>query len=507
MEAFCNQAVLQVPADLSLIAFLSSAELPGDQVREATLRRRISSVEDLLVLAARAEDKLVPMARVASEGDDHAAKITQATMREQSPAEKPPVTQPTEDCADPECDGACGIRSAIGNALQVTTVPREMSNNGSEPSSETDELTSSDTKSVAFQSSFYAASQRPPTPTPQPGAAPPKHPPSLLTSLKSNIPSALIGPSISPTGSGASPRATSIDSSGYYPAASLTIEDRRNSCDLGHVAPSSGHLGQGSAAVELFYRLNHARQTVDYVKRQAAHFSPLNRATMDIWEALDVVNSLREYESALLGSESCDPDMPLLEHAFQTAEACRLEYPDHDWMALVGLIHGLGKLLAHANFGAEPQWAVCGESFPVGCRFHPSVVHSQYFQANPDRRRRAYATPTGVYQPGCGLTSVCMSWSGSEYLYMVLARNRTLLPPEALFLIRYQKFGALLRPGQPYGELLSNFDKRMLPTLSKFTDLASYRRAELPGRLEGQPMRDYYNALIEKYIPQIKLRW
>ena len=120
-------------------------------------------------------------------------------------------------------------------------------------------------------------------------------------------------------------------------------------------------------------------------------------------------------------------------------------------MPIVGLIHGLGKLLAHGSFGGEPQWAVCGESFPVGCRFHPSVVHSQYFQANPDRRRRAYATATGVYQPGCGLSSVCMSWSGAEYLYMVLARNRTALPAEALFLIRYQKFAAVLRSGQPYG--------------------------------------------------------
>ena len=33
----------------------------------------------------------------------------------------------------------------------------------------------------------------------------------------------------------------------------------------------------------------------------------------------------------------------------QTAEACLLAFPDHDWMALVGLMHGLGKLLAHAQ--------------------------------------------------------------------------------------------------------------------------------------------------------------
>jgi len=33
--------------------------------------------------------------------------------------------------------------------------------------------------------------------------------------------------------------------------------------------------------------------------------------------------------------------------AVQSAELCRLNFPDKDWMHLVGLIHGLGKLLAH----------------------------------------------------------------------------------------------------------------------------------------------------------------
>lgn len=482
-------------------------ELPSDKVREATLRRRISSVEDLLTLAASPDENVGAMASLASQGDDHSRDRTaEATPREQSPAEQAPAPLRTEPCADPECGGGCGIRAVLGNALHVTTIAVETSTAGREPS-KSEEIELPNGKAVAFQSAFFAASQRPPTPPAQPGVThqAAKHPPSLLYSLKTDVPSSLIGRNISPTPSGAStPPRGSIDMSGVH---SLVLDDRRNSCDLGHVAPSSGHLGQGSAAVELFYRLNHARQTVDYVKRQAAAFAPLNRATMGVWEALNLVNSLREYESALLGSESCDADMPLLEHALQTAEACRLEFPDQDWMALVGLIHGLGKLLAHATFGAEPQWAVCGESFPVGCRFHPAVVHSQYFQANPDRRRRAYATPTGVYQPGCGLSAVCMSWSGAEYLYMVLARNRTLLPPEALFLIRYQKFGALLRPGQPYGELLSQFDKAMLSKLSKFTELAAYRRKELPGRLEGQALQDHYDALMAKYIPQLKLRW
>lgn len=349
-------------------------------------------------------------------------------------------------------------------------------------------------------------------------SSPPTRPPSsfgapspLATSpIRSSVFQGLFvpgpGSAISALSGGSSPPSTSQSPRGQLRGLSLS-DSRRNSTDLGHVAPSSSHMAQGHAAEELFYRLNHARQTVDYVKRQAAAFSSLSRGSMDVWEALDLLTTLREYEAALLGSEVCDPDMPLKDHALQTAEACRLAFPEHEWMAVVGLVHGLGKLLAHTDFGGEPQWAVCGESFPVGCRFHGAIIHSQFFQANPDRRRRAYATPTGVYSPGCGLSSVCMSWSGAEYLYMVLAMNRTQLPPEALFLLRYQKFGALLRPGQPYGELLSPFDRSMLPTLAKFRELSMYRRREVPGALEGEALKAHYDMLLAKYIPQGKLRW
>ncbi len=77
---------------------------------------------------------------------------------------------------------------------------------------------------------------------------------------------------------------------------------------------------------------------------------------------------------------------------------------------------------AARRFGGEPQWAVCGESFPVGCRFAREVVCPQFFSVNPDRRRRLYSSAAGMYRPGCGLAAVYMSWSAAEYLYMVRAR-------------------------------------------------------------------------------------
>jgi len=127
------------------------------------------------------------------------------------------------------------------------------------------------------------------------------------------------------------------------------VSSRGPSLDLDAIDPSH-HLAENHAAQELLYRLNHARQTVDFVQRQAKKFSALQFGEMGLWEALDMLNELREYEAALLGDETCDPDMSLLDHALQTAELCRREFPDDDWMALVGLIHGLGKLLSHPKY-------------------------------------------------------------------------------------------------------------------------------------------------------------
>ena len=64
-----------------------------------------------------------------------------------------------------------------------------------------------------------------------------------------------------------------------------------------------------------------------------------------------------------------------LQHLLQTSEAIRSDgHPD--WFVLTGFLHDVGKVLC--LFG-EPQWAVVGDTFPVGCSFSKSIVHSEYF--------------------------------------------------------------------------------------------------------------------------------
>ena len=283
---------------------------------------------------------------------------------------------------------------------------------------------------------------------------------------------------------------------------------RGPSLDLDLMIQQDHHLVEQQAAQELLSRLNHARQTFDFVTKQVRLNQPLSRCQMDIWTALDLLNELREYEAALLGDETLDPDMPLVDHAFQCAALCREAFPEDDWMALVGLIHGLGKLQGHERFGSQPQWAIIGETFPVGCRFSGSISNASYFSANPDRRKRQYSTPLGIYQQHCGLRSVFMSWSAPEYLYMMLALNKTQLPREALWLLRYQKFHAILKPGRPYHELMGDFDQAMLPRFEKFVDLIQYRRRD-DITVDKDEIKSYCDGLIARYFPAngSVLRW
>ena len=51
------------------------------------------------------------------------------------------------------------------------------------------------------------------------------------------------------------------------------------------------------------------------------------------------------------------------------------------WFILTGLIHDLVKVLC---LYGEPQWAVVGDTFPVGCAYSDKIVYPQFFAANPD---------------------------------------------------------------------------------------------------------------------------
>lgn len=178
--------------------------------------------------------------------------------------------------------------------------------------------------------------------------------------------------------------------------------------------------------VKSFYREQHAKQTVSFNLRARARYHAGPRARMTVWQAMEQLNSL---------VDESDPDTELsqIEHLLQTAEAMRRDGRPR-WMQLTGLVHDLGKLLFF--YGAEGQWDVVGDTFPVGCRFDEANIYPETFAENPDSRDEIYQDRCGVYVEGCGLENVMLSWGHDEYMYLV-CKEQSSLPEEALAMIRY----------------------------------------------------------------------
>src|SRR5208337_4989632 len=131
----------------------------------------------------------------------------------------------------------------------------------------------------------------------------------------------------------------------------------------------------GRDTVKNFYRLNHTYQTYDFVAAKKKEFLKFDRKELAVWDAMEFLNTL---------VDDSDPDIELdqLQHLLQTAEAVRADgHPD--WFVLTGFIHDMGKVLC--LFG-EPQWAVVGDTFPVGCAYSEKIVYPEFFALNPDSK-------------------------------------------------------------------------------------------------------------------------
>jgi len=242
------------------------------------------------------------------------------------------------------------------------------------------------------------------------------------------------------------------------------------------------------------YYKQHTLQTYDYVTAKRKQYAPLSTGLeLSIWEASEMLNDI-------VDESDPDVDTPQIHHALQTAEAIRKTYPgeEWDWFHLTGFIHDLGKLLLHPRF-AEPQWACVGDTFPVGCRFHESNVFAEFFKENPDNSDPRYNTENGVYEPGCGLEKVLMSWSHDEYMYQVCKGNKCTLPAQALYIIRFHSFYPWHRHGA-YTHLTNDQDKEMLKWVLEFNKFDLYSKDNDP--VDVQKLKPYYEKLARKYFPE-----
>ena len=238
------------------------------------------------------------------------------------------------------------------------------------------------------------------------------------------------------------------------------------------------------SSVKEFYRQNHAHQTFDFVQEKKRQYLGLDRRRMGVWEAL-------EYLDTLVDDSDPDVDFTQIEHAVQTAEAVRRAGQPR-WLIVTGLIHDLGKILC---LWGEPQWAVVGDTFPVGCAFSDTIVYPEFFEANADRHHPAYSTRLGIYREGIGLDHVHMSWGHDEYIYHVVREH---LPTEALYALRYHSFYPWHREGA-YDELTNAQDREMLRWVKAFNRYDLYSKGD--GHPDVKALRPYYESLVDEFFP------
>ena len=137
------------------------------------------------------------------------------------------------------------------------------------------------------------------------------------------------------------------------------------------------------------------------------------------------------------------------------------------------------------------------------------ISFATYFSSNPDRRRKLFKKPCGMYEAGCGLAKVVMSWGSCEYLHSVLTVQDVALPDQALFILRFHKFLSLLSEGgyKDYGAFLSPEEKEHLTWLKEFRGIVLESETyDVEDCVDFKTM-EYFNNLLEKYFPTTFRFW
>jgi len=253
--------------------------------------------------------------------------------------------------------------------------------------------------------------------------------------------------------------------------------------------------------VQRTYYTMHQKQTVEFGEKTREQWLKFNKGEFTIMEMIDVLDNL-------VDDSDPDNDLPNSIHDFQTAERIRAQWPDHDWFHLVGLLHDIGKVLALPEVAGEhvlEQWAVVGDTFPVGCAPADECVFGfKSFEGNPDLEHPVFSTKDGIYKPGCGISNLMMSWGHDEYMYQVLNENGCTIPEAGLHMIRFHSFYPW-HDRRAFTQFEGPEDAEMMKWVKEFNKFDLYSKGDSIPDVEA--VKPYYQSLCEKYGLGGKLRW
>ena len=247
----------------------------------------------------------------------------------------------------------------------------------------------------------------------------------------------------------------------------------------------------------------HRNQTMEFVREQQENWLKFNKGEFTVMEVIAMLDDL-------VDDSDPDVDIPNSIHDFQTAERIREQWPgeEFDWFHLVGLLHDLGKVMALPKLAGKdtlPQWAVVGDTFPVGCApAEDAVVFPESFKENPDYKHPVFGTKNGIYHPGCGITNLMFSWGHDEYMYRMLKFNGCTIPEHGLNMIRLHSCYPWHDKGA-YSHLECAEDAETKKWVKEFNKFDLYSKADKVPDIEK--LKPYYASLLKKYNLDGKLRW
>ena len=233
------------------------------------------------------------------------------------------------------------------------------------------------------------------------------------------------------------------------------------------------------------YKEMHENQTLDYVLNKKKEYSVLNNFKMTIKEALKKMDTF---------IDPSDPDVDVENsiHAYQTAERIRKEHPEDKELQIIGLIHDLGKVLFDFD---EPNWVIVGDTYVVGCEFPKSIVYYDTLKNNSDFDKY---DKLGIYEYGCGLDNLNITFGHDEYLYQVLKQNNNhMISQKYMDIIRYHSFYPW-HTGNDYYCFMKEKDNKILKNVLDFNSFDLYSKED-PIEITDE-VKQYYDKLLDKYF-------
>jgi len=240
------------------------------------------------------------------------------------------------------------------------------------------------------------------------------------------------------------------------------------------------------------YRDMHINQTLEYVLAKKKQYSVLNNKRMTMKDALSALDTFIDPSDPDLDEENTI-------HAYQTAERIRKLHPTNYSLQLIGLIHDLGKVLFTFD---EPNWAIVGDTYVLGCEYPKSIVYYDTLKDNVDFGKY---DKNGIYEEGCGLDNLHISFGHDEYLYQVLYQNKDkhTICEDYMDIIRYHSFYPWHSCGE-YSQFMNENDNIKLLNVKNFNTFDLYSKEDLPDI--SDEIKEYYDNLLDEYFPQ-ELQW